>query len=740
MAKRRAKTQPQPLSSPQPSAPPSDRWGRAEWLLAALLAAALLALGPTLWGDFLDYDDPGYVTSNPHVQKGLTGPSLKWAWTTTHEANWHPLTWMSLMLDVRLFGTRVWGYHLTNLLLHAANTVLLFALLRRLSGATGRSALVAALFALHPLHVESVAWVAERKDVLCTFFGFAAMWAYGWYAQGPSLGRYAAVLLLMALSLLAKPMFVTLPCLLLLLDYWPLRRWQSGGAARRLVVEKLPLAALSVASCCVTVWAQRRPLGTLEDFPVERRLANAVISYLQYLRQTFVPTDLAVFYPYPEDLGVVVPVAAGVALLTLTAAALYWGRRWPYLSVGWLWYVGMLVPVIGLVQVGAQARADRYTYVPLVGIFIILVWGATDLVRHFQRERLAGALAAVVLIFLGLTSCAQTFVWRDGVTLWKNALKQTGKNWLACIHLGELLRQEARQEPRRSEKARLYKEALAFFTSLPQDANTRTQIGLILIEQGEPGKAEDQFRQAMRDRPDYELPHFSLAYLCCQRGKPAEAVDVLRGFMEHYPATPQAHDLLATALRDLGQPREAAAESEKAVALQPDAAALHFNLGGVRQQLGDWPAAEASYRRAAALQPRESRYHRALAFALFKQGNRDEARAEYQVSVQLDPTWPWELTRRSYQAATARQPVPRLLRQAEQDLEQVRQAKGAEDPMFLDALAAVYAALGRFDEAIDAARRAVKRASAVGPPEMAQDMERRLRLYEKKQPYHEESP
>jgi tetratricopeptide (TPR) repeat protein len=602
---------------------------------AALAVLTLVTFSPVLQCGFVDFDDPEYVAANPQVQAGLTAQGLAWAWGAEHSANWHPLTWMSLMLDAQLYGLRPWGFHLTNLLLHAVNTLLLFAALRRMTGARWRSAVVAGLFALHPLHVESVAWVSERKDVLSIFFGLAALCAYPAYARTPTVGRYLVVLLLLALSLLAKPMLVTLPALLLLLDYWPLGRWQPG-AARRLVLEKVPLAALCLASACVTLWAQShgKALSGLAIYPLPGRVANALISYLAYLRQALLPTDLAVFYPYPylrESIGMAEAAGAAIALGGLTAAAQYWARRRPYLAVGWLWYLIALLPVIGLSQVGAQARADRYTYFPLVGVFLLLTWGAAEVAGHVRRADLAGALAAVVLACCAMLSWAQAHVWRDAVTLWADAIEHTSHNWLAYNHLGRLLQQQGRQH-----------EALRYFQDRlkqePTDADILTQIGLAVLDLDRPKEAEEYLQRALKYDHEHDLAHYWLVSIYLRRGEFERSIGHLREYHQLHPPPAQSLDQLAMALLEAGRPAEAAAELEKAVVLQPDQAALHTHLGRAHDALGQWQAAEASYRRAIALRADDARSHRGLARALGKQGRGDEARAEYEASERLDPT------------------------------------------------------------------------------------------------------
>ncbi len=389
-------------------APQPSQMRRAALLATVLAAATFLAYYPVLLCGFVS-DDDLYVTQNAGVQAGLSPNAVAWALCEPVAANWHPLTVMSLQLDYELFGLKAWGYHLHNLLLHVANVVLLFHVLRRLTGAVWRSFVVAALFALHPLHVESVAWVSERKDVLSTFFGLLALWAYLWYASRPGLGRMTTVAVLLTLSLLAKPMWVTCPCLLLLLDFWPLGRWGNGWKWQ-LLAEKTPLLAIAVLFSMATVNAQRVALSSFQNLPLAMRTANAADSYVAYLRQTFVPANLAIYYPHPREGSRGWPAA--LLLLAVSAAAVKFARRLPYLFVGWFWYLGMLVPVIGLVQVGAQARADRYTYVPLIGVFVALTWGVGELLARVGWQRLGFAAAVLLAVLCGVLTWFQIDHWR----------------------------------------------------------------------------------------------------------------------------------------------------------------------------------------------------------------------------------------------------------------------------------------------------------------------------------------
>jgi tetratricopeptide (TPR) repeat protein len=413
---------------------------RLPLLLGAALAFLTLAAWlPALQNGFINLDDPYYVTTNPQVRPGITRGGLAWAMTAKVASNWHPLTMLSHILDCQLFGLDPAGHHATSLLLHLANALLLFEVLRRMTGAAGRSAAVAALFAVHPTHVESVAWVAERKDVLSALFWLLAMGAWARYARAPAIGRYLLVALLMILGLMAKPMVVTLPFALLLLDIWPLDRLRLGW--RRLLIEKLPLLALSAASSLITLRYQETSLAPLDVVPWSLRAANALVSYVAYLGKIFLPRHLAVFYPIPLAIPAWKVAGAALLLAALTALAV-WRARWePWLLTGWLWFLGTLVPVIGLVQVGRQAMADRYTYIPSIGLFLAVVWSVAWFWRS-HRAALA-TVSAIVILALAAVTRVQIGYWSDSATLFRHALAVTGDdNYLAHIGLGKALMAE----------------------------------------------------------------------------------------------------------------------------------------------------------------------------------------------------------------------------------------------------------------------------------------------------------
>jgi hypothetical protein len=464
--------------------PPTPARPSSLWIAIALALVTLAVFCPVTSFQFVNYDDTDFVTANPHVQAGLTAESFRWAWSSEVARNWHPVTMLSHILDCQLFGLKPWWPHLVNLLLHAANTVLLFSLLKRMTGAFWRSAAVAALFALHPLHVESVAWVAERKDVLSTLFWFLTTWAYLRYAeefkvQGSRFKVfYGLSLLFFALGLMSKPMLVTLPFTLLLLDYWPLRRMKPGASVWRLAAEKIPFFLLSAALCVKTYWVQQQggAVLRLQDFPLGSRLGNALVSYVRYIELMFWPRNLAGLYLRSEEWPRWEVAPAALLLLAVSALVLTQWRRRPYLAVGWFWYLGTLVPVIGLVQVGMQAIADRYTYVPLIGLFVIVVWGGWDLAGAWRVARFAPAATAIALAACAVLTVHQEFYWKDSEALFKRMIDATPNNYMARYNLGNLYSQEKRTN-----------EAISNFTAAiegePNYADAHNNLGGIFLEQ-----------------------------------------------------------------------------------------------------------------------------------------------------------------------------------------------------------------------------------------------------------------
>jgi tetratricopeptide (TPR) repeat protein len=640
---------------------------RPDGLVAlAVAAAAFAAFAPALRCGFVGFDDPYYVLNNPYVREGLSAEGTVWAFTTFYNANWHPLTWLSLQLDAALWSVDARGFHLTNVLLHAANAVFLFLALRSLTGCFWRSVAVALLFAVHPLRAESVAWVSERKDVLSACFGLLALLAYAGYARAPSAGRYLPVAVLLALSLLAKPMLVTLPCLLLVLDGWPLRRARTLGDWGKLVSEKLPLFALVAASCVVTVRAQAGSAAVVDTgrFPVGERLENAAVGYAFYLAKTAWPVDLAVFYPHP---GAARParVAAGAALLlaALTAGAVALRRRAPYLLAGWLWYLGTLVPVIGLVQVGLQAYADRYTYLPQVGLLLAACWGVADLTRARPRAALAGAGAAAVL--LAALTWNQLAVWHDSVSLWEHDLRVAGPSFTALVDLGEALEAEGRVD--RAEEC--FREALRLDPGsalalvdlagllsgqgkqdgaqklleearqlAPDFGRVRSELGVVLYRRGKLEEAAREIAEAVRLAPGLSEAHCNLGLVEAARHNDARAADCFRQALRLRPDSPAALSGLGRVLIRQGKAGEGLACLRAAVRLNPKFVDGHINLGKALAEQGDLEGAARHFAEATRLDPGQAAAWYNLGAARFGQGRLAEAADGLERAVQLDPS------------------------------------------------------------------------------------------------------
>jgi Tfp pilus assembly protein PilF len=601
----------------------TNGFARPAILCLLLVAVTLAVYWPAVHCDFLNLDDTYYFTANPHVQTGLNPANLVWAFTTTHASNWHPLTWLSLMLDAELFGKRPAGPHFTNLLFHLANTVLLFLLLQRLTAANWRSALVAALFALHPLHVESVAWVAERKDVLSTFFGLLALLFYAGYAQGVTgdacrvtrtesiLSRvtchvshfYWLAVLFFVLGLMSKPMLVTLPLVMLLLDWWPLDRMSRvegrGSRVRSLVQEKIPFFLLSAISCVVTFIAQQKggAVVSLVKISFAGRIENTFVSYARYLGKTFGPFHLAVLYPHPIHWDAGLIVFSLLLVIGLSVAAVWFGRKHPYVPTGWFWFVGTLVPVIGLVQVGIQSMADRYTYLPLIGVFLVVVWGFDEArVRWRLPESLVLFLVGIFLLAGAWGTRNQLSYWRDSETLFRHTLAVTENNYLAYNNLGTCL----------SEKGQLAEARDCFQKSLrikPNNVDALCNMGSVLTRSGQWNEAVDYYHRALQIAPDQADVLSNLGMVLVNQKQYAEAMANFEKALQVNPDSPSAHNNLATVLYIEHRFDEAARHFREALRLQPDNPQIYSNLGDALLQQGQTAEAVECYQEALRLNP-----------------------------------------------------------------------------------------------------------------------------------------
>lgn len=538
---------------------------------------------------FINFDDDVYVTQNRHVQAGLTSKGAVWAVTNTEAGFWIPLTWLSLMLDGYLYGLNPCGYHLTNLLLHIANTLLLFLVLTRMTGALWRSAFVAALFALHPLHVESVAWVSERKDVLATLFWMLTIGFYIRYTESPGTGRYLLCLLVFALGLMAKPTLVTLPFVLLLLDYWPLGRFRPGHAEQprkstgfnhkrshlvRLILEKTPFIALAGISCLLTLTAHQRlgAVAPLESVPLQARIANALVCYADYIGKMIWPHNMAVFYPHPAGVPVWQAVGAGLLLVCVSLVAVRAAQKRPYLIVGWLWYLGTLVPVIGFVQAGSQAMADRWTYVPLIGLFLIIAWGLNELVANCRLPGiLVVVLAGILLSTLIVCTRLQVQRWHNSITLFEHTLNVAADNHLVHSNLGNALARQGRLD-----------EAIVHFSQAlsikPHDAEIHNNIGNALAAKGNLDKAIAHFSEALSIKPDHAGMHYNLGSALARQERLDEAIAHFSHALRINTGFAIAHNNLGIALATKGDLSEAIAHFSEAVRIKPDFAEAQNNL------------------------------------------------------------------------------------------------------------------------------------------------------------------
>ena len=589
------------------------------WLMAALLALGTIALyWPATRCDFISFDDDLYVTANAHIQNGLTWESLKWAFFNPVASNWHPLTMLSHMLDCQLYGLNPWGHHLTSILLHALNGALVFTLLQQLTGAMWRSLLVAALFAVHPLRVESVVWVSERKDVLSSSFGLLTLIFYARYARkratteiGKPIAQanpardarsastnYVLALFFLVLGLMCKAMLVTLPFVMLLLDYWPLERFRPGRL-RPLVMEKIPFLGLAAVASVATFLVQKTAGAEAagEYLSFEMRAGNALISYCRYLEKQFWPTDLAIFYPHPGNWPVEYVLLAGLFLASITVFVFVKRQQYPFLLMGWLWYFGMLVPVIGLVQVGEQAMADRYTYIPSVGVLLFTIWGTYELTRNWRYRVIALSVAGSAAIVLcgGLTRQQMEF-WQNSETIFRHALAVTKNNYLAHYNLAVVL-----------EKKGQFDEAVTQFQAAvrlaPGYAGFHNNLGIALYKKGDLDAAISQYEEAIRLKPNYPDALYNLATTLYKEGQLDEAIKQFHEVIRLQPDYADAHNNLGTALCQDGQLDAAVGEYQNAIHLSPNNAAFHNNLGIAQERRGQTDQAIGEYREAMRLKP-----------------------------------------------------------------------------------------------------------------------------------------
>jgi len=604
--------------------------------------------------EFVYFDDSLYVTKNRYVQAGLSVEGFKWAFSFSEKGYWHPLTWLSHMLDCQLFGLNPGVHHLVNLMLHVANSVLLFLAFKRMTGARWQSAIVAALFALHPMNVESVAWVAGRKNLLSTLFWMLTMFTYVGYTEQPRFFRYVLVLIVFALGLLAKPMLVTLPLVLLLLDYWPLGRIRfeqsevgsnertvgsifggtKGSQAFRLVLEKIPLLAFSAFAINLSsLSVQVHGISiSMDSVPVNLRIANAVVSYLKYIGNTIWPQNLAVFYPFPKMVPMWQSVSAAVLLICISLVVIRALKRAPYLTVGWLWYLGTLVPVIGLMQAGLwPAMADRWAYVPLIGIFIMVAWGLSALAArwHFKRIWLVAATAAVLSIFM-ITTKLQVGYWSDSITLFEHALKSATPCSAIHNNLGVALQKKGRI----AEAISHYTEALRLN---PNYAQAHNNLGITLRKQGRVAEAIRHFYVAVQVDPTYADPHFSIGNIMEQQGRITEAVRYYINALKLKPDYADAHTNLGYVLLQKGKVREALVYFQKAARLKPDSELVQNNLKSVLAIQRKIDEELANTQTALKQNPEDPVLYYKMGILYKKSGQLDEAMEQFRKALVLQP-------------------------------------------------------------------------------------------------------
>jgi len=617
------------------------------WICLFLLLSTLLIYFQVGTFEFNNYDTSKYVYDNRQVKAGLTAKGIYWAFTTTDYSNWHPLTWLSHMLDVQLYGLNAGRHHLTSLILHIVNTLLLFGVLRRMTETIWRAGFVAALFALHPLHVESVAWVAERKDLLSALFCLLVLWSYTRYVKKPGIANYVPVLVFFILGLMAKPMMVTLPFLLLLLDCWPLRRFHFETAnlfdisARQsfakgyLLVEKIPLFIVSAVSCVITIFAQRAggSIGSMDVYPFHIRILNALTAYMSYIGKMIWPAKLAVIYPYDKLIPVWQTLMACGLIIGITWAAVKYLKSRPWFATGWFWFLGTLVPVIGLVQVGMQALADRYTYIPLIGLFIIVSWGLFELLVRWSYPVLKFAVIAVVVSGILMTICWQQIgYWKNSVMLFQRAVAVTENNYVAENNLGHALLMDGK----------FVDAAIHFNNALkinPRFPIAHLNMGLIYARQGEPQKALQSYAKALAGNPNFAVAYNLAGKTHFRLGNSDTAVINYQQALKNDPAYAEAYHNLGNALYRLEKYDQAFASYQQAITIDPVYAEAYNSLGNFWYHTGNSEKALPNFLQAIKINPNFAEAYNGVGAALIRLGESRKAAAFFREAVKIDPDY-----------------------------------------------------------------------------------------------------
>ena len=624
--------------------------------LIACILLALITLA-AFWQvqdyEFVDYDDNMYVFENTHIQSGLTSESITWAFSTLYFGNWCPLTWLSYMFDYQLYGLNAGGYHLTNLMLHIINTILLFLVFNRMTGAFWKSAFIAALFSLHPLHVESVAWISDRKDLLCTSFWILTMWAYARYTVHPTFWRYLSVFLLLALGLMSKATIVTLPFVLLLMDYWPLGRFKIRESLNHnesqthqsvnidtqksitfhLILEKIPFLALAISVIILTLIAQQKigAVKSFEFYPLTHRFANALMAYIGYIGKTIWPHNLAFFYPYPDIIPNLKTVWAGLLLIFISFLVIWKTYKYPYLAFGWLWYLGTLIPVIGLVQIGAHAMADRYSYTPIIGLFVIIAWGIPDVLKTWVHRKLFFVASAIsILSVLMICSRLQLRSWANSTTLFEHAIEVTRNNYKAHHNLGVVLTRQ-----KKHEKAILhYYEAIRI---KPDFAKAHYNLGVAFAYNDKFNEAITHFSRALLEKPDYFEAHCNLGVALAAKGLKKKAVFHFSEAIRIKDDYAEAHYNLGNVLAEQEKIEKAILHYNKALQINPDNAGTHYNLANALAAKGNLKGAALHYLKALYIEPDSAEIHNNIGTVLIRQGKIKKAIIHFSKALEIKP-------------------------------------------------------------------------------------------------------
>jgi tetratricopeptide (TPR) repeat protein len=709
----------------------------------ALVLLAFIAYEPVRYNDFVNYDDNTYISKNVHIQSGFTQESIAWAFTSGYAANWHPLTWLSHMLDIELFGLNPLGHHFHNLLLHTISTILLFWLLYKMTGSVWCSAFTAMVFGIHPLHVESVAWASERKDVLSALFWMITLAAYLYYARRGGVLRYLLVLFCFALGLMAKPMVVSLPIVLFFLDFWPLKRIQKNIG--RLIAEKIPLIILALAACIITyqvqqaggsvlkIASQAQPTATdvvqTEGVPLGIRVSNAMMSYVAYLGKMMWPARLGVLYPYPTRTPPIwQPFLLLIVLVLCTVFAVFRYFKNPYLFVGWFWYGITLIPVIGLIQVGAQAMADRYMYLPSIGITILLSWGIAELtVKLPGRKIILGILIAAIALGMTATTRAQTTYWKDTVILFKHTLDVTKDNALLYCHLGIQLENQDKPD----EAIEYFNKAIQLW---PDFLSPNLHLGELLIKRKQYKESIPYLNKVLEVSPNYPIAHVNIGMVLAALGENDAAVKAFEQAIKLDSRCVTAYVNMATVKTQQGLTDEAIQDLRQSIQIYPTAEA-YFNLGFILEMKGEIKESISSYRNALTFEPGDFQTLWHLACCLHETGNLQEAVKIYNRVLQIEPNFPEALGRMAWILATVSDDQLRNTTEAVSLAQKACRMTDFSDPIALDTLAVAYAATGQFKEAVETAQKALDLAKSAGRTDMAQEIEKGLKLYQAEKPY-----